>query len=117
MLIGKYKGEGEEYKDPRDAVNVAIQIRDAWKKDSNEEVIITAGSFNGMEGEEETDEDLKKWAEKQYESMPKCALCGELIEEEWSNPDSEFLGEKFCSENHAETAYYNANKDDDENAN
>jgi len=115
MLVANYAGEGEEYKDPRDAVEAALRIRDEWKKDSGEEIIVTAGSFNGMEGEEETDEDLRAWAEKQYASMPKCAVCGEIIDpdEHYINPDSEWNEEKFCSEQHAERAYFEAHEDDE----
>jgi hypothetical protein len=107
MLCEKYAGEGELYDDPRDAVNAAIEIKEMWEKDSGEVVVITAGSFDGFEGEESTVEELRTWAEKQYDSMEKCAVCGEILGENWyTNQDSEFSEDKFCSEVHADKAFF-----------
>ena len=55
MLICKYSGEGESYTDPREAVQVAIKIRDQWKEDlkgedKDREISISYGSFKGIEG-------------------------------------------------------------------
>lgn len=33
MYRPRYKGEGESYSDPREAVEAAIRIRDAWRAD------------------------------------------------------------------------------------
>ena len=85
MLICKYSGEGESYTDPREAVQVAIKIRDQWKEDlkgedKDREISISYGSFDGCEGEESTDEELKAWADKVYESLEKCSYCGDILE-------------------------------------
>lgn len=108
MLIYKYKGEGETFNDPREALAVAVEIRKAWQKDTEKEIGITYGSFDGIEGEPYEDiEELKQTIQKEYDSLPKCDYCNELIDgkEYYINPDSEFSGEKFCSESHAERAY------------
>lgn len=102
MLVSKYAGEGEEYEDPREAVEAAIDIAQQWKSDSPSLVINIAHGCTGgytmpFEGEEE--KELKGWAEGVYNSLPKCDRCGELLEEGSTyqlvnDPD---LG-KFCSE-------------------
>jgi len=108
MLITKYVGEGESYNNPIEALNVAISIMEQWRKDSNEEIGITYGSFNGFEGETYDNlEELKQLIQKEYDSLPKCSYCNELIDENeyYTNDDSQFTEEKFCSEYHAEKAY------------
>ena len=44
MLVEKYAGEGECFADPRDAVETAIRIRDAWIADGGEVAGITFGT-------------------------------------------------------------------------
>jgi hypothetical protein len=109
MLIPKYKGEGESYSNPIEALNVAISILEAWQADNPEEEIgITYGSFNGFEGKTYDNlEELKQLIQKEYDQLPKCAYCNELIDEKeyFVNDDSQFNEEKFCSEVHAEKAY------------
>jgi hypothetical protein len=104
MLVAKYEGEGEEYADPREAVETALKIRDAWKKDKPGDTINVAhGDTNGMTlpFEGDTDEALKEWAEKKYESLPKCDECGEIIGKDsykcWEFSDFEFCRE-YCAE-------------------
>lgn len=103
MLVSKYDGEGEEYADPREAVEAALKIRDAWKKDDPDLTINVAhGATMGftIPFEGDGDEALKKWAETEYENLPKCDQCGELIEEEYKLFDYEDF--KFCREYCAE---------------
>lgn len=102
MLIEKYDGEGQEYSDPREAVNAALQIRDQWKKDEPQLIINVAHGFTGgstMPFEGDKDEALKVWAEKKYLELPKCEECGTLIDEKehYINLDYPDDG-KFCSE-------------------
>lgn len=104
MLVKKYDGEGEEYTDPRKAVEAALSIRDSWKNDKSDEIINVAyGDTMGMTMpfEGDTDEALKKWAEKKYESLPKCDRCGDLIEGNGyklsDDPDFTFCQE-YCAE-------------------
>src|SRR5438046_8051608 len=47
-LGAKYAGEFEEFADPRQAVETAIEIVRAWRKDSKERIAIGVGSTNGM---------------------------------------------------------------------
>lgn len=115
MLIEKYKGEGEEYKNPIEALDVALNIASAWQEDiPDEDIFITFGCMEFCEGEpidinnHEDIEELKQNIQKHYESLPKCAYCNELIDEKeyFVNLDSTYTEDKFCSEFHAEKAYY-----------
>ena len=97
MLVAKFSGEGEEYTDPREAVEAAIQIRDAWKAASPSLVInIAHGATGGatMPFEGDTDAALKAWAEKQYKNLPKCSHCGDVLGKETyttlDDPDDKF---------------------------
>lgn len=98
-------GEGEEFADPRKAVEAALKIRDAWKKITDEEISVGHGCTGGMTMpfSPSTDEELTAWAEDIYFGLPKCQYCGELISKEYSNPLS--FDEVFCSENCAEKDY------------
>ncbi len=123
MLVnGEYPGECKEYDDPREAINVAIAIRDAWRKDMPGETIdIALGSTQGMgmeiEATEKTDEELREWAQKRWDALPKCDRCGELIVEKWGVVDEPDCGD-FCSENCVQHALADAEPepepDDDE---
>jgi hypothetical protein len=108
MLVAKYAGEGEEYSDPREAVNAAIVIAEQWKLDKPDYVISIARGCTGgytMPFESDDVENLKKWAIETYEKLPKCDRCGEILQEGSTcrltdDPD---YGE-FCSENCANMA-------------
>lgn len=100
MLTAKYAGEGEEYSDPREAVEAALEIAKLWKQDHPElKIGIAHGSTGGdtMPFEASEVEELKAWAEKAYESLPKCDRCGELRKETWHITDDPDFGQ-FCSE-------------------
>lgn len=104
MLVSKYEGEGEEYADPRKAVEAAIEIAKAWKKDCPEQKINIASGYTGgntIPFEASTRKALREWAKKLYETLPKCDQCGELIEGE-SFVLFHFPDEKFCREYCAE---------------
>ena len=137
MLVSKYRGEGEEYSDPREAVKSAVEILKLWQADNPDDVIGIAYGHNldmiepeaipsdgfADGGEEYTPEELqimydtqleeviqsaRIWAEKEYQSLLKCDRCGEVIE----NPqhyyyleEYDYLGEKFCSDSCADSAY------------
>lgn len=92
-------GEGEEFTDPREAVQAAINIANEWRKIEKEnEIEITFGSTGGMSIPlpAYSDEELIKIAEEEYEKLPKCAKCGELFENEKYR--LEFSGDEFCTE-------------------
>jgi hypothetical protein len=112
-LVERYNGEFEEFADPREAVSTAIAIAQAWQKDQpDEEIGIAHGATGGytmpFSGEPLTEEvfaDLRAWAEKQYEKLPKCDQCGEVMGKEryrvFDYDDFEFCRE-YCAEKFAE---------------
>jgi len=110
-LVAKYAGEFEEFIDPREAVQVALEIAEQWQKDCQDiQVNVAYGNTMGMTMPFEASEkaEVIAWGEKEYAGMPKCSCCGEIILEEWINPDSEWSGEKYCSEYCADKAYWQA---------
>jgi len=115
MLCAQFAGEGETYVDPRDALEAAISIREAWKtfehgrgsKVNPDEIRIECGFTGGYTlpfASYETDAELRAWAEKETESLPRCDWCGEIIEGESYWYES-FDDEEFCSEFCAEERY------------
>lgn len=111
MLTPKYRslGESEEYNDPREAVDAAIKVRDAWKNDKPDEEIHLGyghtGGF-GLQFEPSEDDEAIAWAEKAYEKLPKCDHCGDVLgKHTYTNEYSLVFETKFCSENCAEMNY------------
>jgi hypothetical protein len=114
MLCPKWRslGEGRGFKDPREAIEAAITIKDAWIQAGEENAKVGYGSTGGFtlpfEGKE--DEDCRAWAEKVYAKLPKCQACGELRGEErecFGNDYSTHMNDKgerypFCSQYCAE---------------
>ena len=110
-LAGKYPGEFEEFGDPREAVEAAIGIAEAWKADAPDDdiQIATGGTggwtmpFDGEELTEGTKQGLRDWAEGVWGKFPDCE-CGDKIT---GDPVTllEYEDEKFCSENCAERWY------------
>ncbi len=121
-LCRKYKGEFDVYTGMEAAVEAAISIAQQWKKDCpNEEISIAAGCNHGysmeFEGKVLTDEvfeELRSRARSFDAKLPRCPVCSELIEEEWTVPELDYLDEKFCSGECAERAYYDAMKNEEE---
>lgn len=126
----RYAGELETYEDPREAVEVALRIWEQWKKDKPELDIyiahgFTAGSTLQLEPEEDQvytdfesgkeivefsiEDQLKQWAEREYENLEKCARCGDVL----PVPRKRFTlcapygdkDEEYCSERCAEQTY------------
>lgn len=65
MLVAKYKGEGEEYDDPEEAVEAALEIAQAWKEDQPQlNIQVAAGCTMGftMPFEPSGEEALREWA-------------------------------------------------------
>lgn len=116
MLVAKYDGEGEEYSDPREAVEAAINIAKSWKQDCPDLTINVAhGSTGGytMPFEGSEDKELRAWAQKTYESLPKCDQCGELRKETWhisGDPDAGDFCSQYCAEK-AEADIYEAQEE------
>lgn len=112
MLVEKYAGEGKTYTDPREAVNIAIDIAKQWKADKPDLKIGIAHGFTGgctMPFEPQETEELKAWALKAYEALPKCTQCGELLPEKHytlpEDPDVKFCRE-YCAEKYAEENFH-----------
>jgi len=79
MLSEKYPGEGETFIDPRDAVNAV---------------------------EASCVPEIKVWAQKEYDALPKCDRCGDILPDDaaeiW-----QLIGiddAMFCSENCVDNA-------------
>ena len=90
-------GEGIETSDPREALEAAIAIRDAWNEQLNKDGLplchIEAGYNLDIitSAEEPTDEELREWARAEWEAAPIgkedarfcSAGCAEQYWEEW----------------------------------
>lgn len=110
-LDTKYVGENKNFKDPRDAVNIAIRIYKQWMTDRNinERVLLNVvddrgGKFNfdrkGMS-------DAKIWAENCYKRMDKCSNCSCLMtgkKEKFVKTDG--LKGEYCSQNCCAMKYH-----------
>lgn len=101
-LSANYSGEFEEFIDPRTAIDTAIEILRAWRKDSKKTIRLGVGATYGntMPFEPITIKDARKWAVEAYEKLEKCEGCGEPLSEDkrgrWyaNNWD----GCEYCSE-------------------
>jgi len=105
MLVDHFKslGEGKEFADPREALEAALAVRDAWQAKSTAEDEDTV-QVNFMGHDEETDEELHAIAETMFEKMPKCDNCGDPLGRERDQYKNRETGEKYCSENCAQAA-------------
>jgi len=109
----RYQGEFEEFTNPIEATETAIKIAQQWQKDNpNKEIFIASGftmgmtmNFEEMTLNEETFQSLREEAQEEYNSLPKCNRCGDILPEKtYTLPDYDF-DEEFCSENCANMAY------------
>src|SRR4051812_9877839 len=89
MLVPRYLGEGVEYDDPREAVEAAVEITRAWRRDSklpanSRQILIGTGSTGGgmAEIEGESFKAARKWARLVWAKLPKCGVCGNPLPEE-----------------------------------
>jgi hypothetical protein len=82
-LVPKYPGEAEEYKDPRKAVEVAIRICKQWRKDGcNAKLAIGFTRGYTIPCEYVSFKQARKWAKQEYNSLPKCPVCGRITLEQ-----------------------------------
>lgn len=101
MYVPKYRnlGEGEEFTDPREAANAAIEVLRAWRKDGEKRARVAYGATGGftMPFEPSTIKEVQKWAEGAYQRCPKCAQCGVPIGKiKYRSDDEEFCSEYCC---------------------
>ena len=108
-LVAKYAGEFEEYVDPRDAVETAIEICRAWRKDNpSERIAIGHGATAGMAMPFDacTFVSARQWAKLVWEKLEKCAGCVEPLPDSkrarWTANDWDGL--EYCSEDCAQRA-------------
>lgn len=104
-------GEGKEFTDPREAVEAAIQIAKVWSAADEEKIEIGHGATMGMTMpfSSSSEEEMHKWAEKEYEALPKCAQCGEVLGKNSFYHEFSMKDERYCSEHCCEKNYQNYN--------
>ena len=110
-LCKKYPGEFETFDDPREAVETAIAIAQAWQKDDKDEIFIDHGAtggmtmfFDGMELNDDTFKELREWAQKLWDETPKCARCETVLgASKWAMEGTEEY--EFCSNECADNAH------------
>jgi hypothetical protein len=105
MLVPKYADEGSEFENPVEAVEAALAIAEQWKHDNpNIKINIAHGFTAGgtLPFEPNTEKELRTWAAKAWESLPKCQYCGAVLgKTKYHLTEYPDLGE-FCSEYCAE---------------
>jgi hypothetical protein len=102
-------GEGETFDSPVLAVEAAIKICEAWRRDGCPAAQIGYGATGGatMPFDSCTYEEAREWAAKREASLPRCDGCGELLpEKHFTVPDLDDV--RFCRELCAEKAYSQA---------
>ena len=109
MLGVKYAklGEGSEYDDPREAVKAALAIAKQWRLDDPSESINVGCGYTGGNSipfEPSDEDELNEWANKEYDSIPKCTQCGDPLPKEYyydpfigDDPDYRYCSE-YCTE-------------------
>lgn len=106
-LSRKYRGEFEQFTDPREAASTAIEICRAWRKDGQPNAKVGYGSTGGttMPFDPCTFEELTAWAQEAWEKIPKCAECGDPLDEKWGPVWMHHSERDCCSERCAEKHY------------
>lgn len=85
-----YKEERQGYWDPREALKAAFAVRKQWGK---------AEYISLWDGEDDhNDDELVALAQSAYDALPKCELCGDLIEYETYQFDDIVLCSESCAE-------------------
>jgi hypothetical protein len=107
MLTRRYRGEAIEYDDPREAASMANAIKLCWDHDEpgyDHGIVFSFAGALGIEAEPQPYNEVEALAKAEYEKLPKCDNCGELLTGWpiilWADPD---FG-TFCDEGCLETA-------------
>lgn len=95
------------YEDPREAARAALELQKLWQGKTEEKIGLSYGyNLDMIEGEVDKEEEaaniLLQWAKAEYERLPKCDRCGEIVVESYTIYEME---EEFCSERCAEFAW------------
>lgn len=124
-LAAKYDGEFEEFNNPVEAVETAIEICRSWRNDGKKSARIGIGATGGMTMPFDTCtfKEGRKWAKEVYKKLEKCPVCGEIVDlKEWYLAQI-FTGNgiypledgyKYCSEICAEKASVYENEEDED---
>jgi hypothetical protein len=114
MLCAKYSGEGEEYRDPVEAVEVAIAICRSWRRDGEGRAKVAWGATGGftMPFEPSTFKEARAWAKERRSKLERCPQCGYIMPgprdrwrlQGWDDEEfcSDHCAERFESELHSE---------------
>ena len=109
-----------EYNNPIDAVNNAIKLVHLWRKVIRFDApngkapysvsgLVVGSNLDMIEGETTLFAEAREWANKEYESLPKCAYCNEILppkNQRYYLPEFQIDNEEYCSENCADNDYY-----------
>ena len=108
-LSARYPGEFSTFDDPREAVEVALDIVRAWRRDSpGIRIQVGHGSTAGMTMPFDscTFKSAREWAKQAWENLPKCPGCAGAMpdskREFWRANDWDGL--EYCSEHCATRA-------------
>ncbi len=100
-LAAKYSGEFQEFDDPREAAETAIEICKMWRHDRpKDKPKVGCGATWGMTMpfDPSTFKELRTWAKLLWDKLEKCG-CGKPLPEKkkrWQADD--WSGQEFCSE-------------------
>lgn len=102
-LCAKYPGEFQEYSNPVEAIETAIEIVRAWRKDiPGQRISLGIGATLGMTlpFEPITFAQAKQWAKRTWEKLPKCARCNDVLPDETREryQANDWDGLEYCSE-------------------
>jgi hypothetical protein len=100
-------GEGREFSNPIEAVDAAIEICNAWRKDGCITAHVGYGATGGgtMPFDPLSYDNARTLAQAAYDKLPKCDQCGELLGKETFTHPWAMNDEKYCREYCAEKAY------------
>lgn len=102
-LSPKYPGEFREYDDPREAVEAAIAICEAWRRDGAPDAEVGFGATGGMTMpfDPTSYQEARAWASRVAEQLPRCDRCGRLLPARpyhYQGIDDEQYCSEWCAE-------------------
>lgn len=108
ILPFNFDGEGKNLIDPRDAVRVAARIYKQWvanrHPDENIFLILKQDKPIILEFSAKSIKYAENWAEKMYNSLPKCGSCNRIVKIKKSC-SMKVLDGYYCSEYCASNKY------------
>jgi hypothetical protein len=108
ILPFKFKGEGKNFLDPRDAVRNVLNIYKQWTGVGGTDEIVELHINHENGGKFFFDKKgidyLNKWAEKMFSTLDKCGSCSGLLGKK-AGINIDGLSGKFCDEYCASVKY------------